>query len=73
MLNIFEFSRVWENVKTWFFHANKLFWIAQPYFLADIIKNMKKWRKQSFLLSVAILTVIISLCETFLGNEVTRI
>ena len=30
MLNIFEFSRVWENVKSWLVYANKLFWIVQP-------------------------------------------
>ena len=32
MLNIFEFSLVWENVESWLVPANKLFWIAQPYF-----------------------------------------
>ena len=39
MLNIFEFSRVWENVETWFVYAKKLFWIAQPYFSANIRKQ----------------------------------
>ena len=39
MLNIFEFSRVWENVESWLVYAIKFFWIAQPYFLADIIKT----------------------------------
>ena len=34
----FEFSRVWENVESWLVYANKLFWIAQPYFSTDIIK-----------------------------------
>ena len=39
MLNIFEFSRVWENVESWLVYANKLFWIAQPYFSTNIIKQ----------------------------------
>ena len=39
MLNIFEFSRVWENVEPWLAYANKLFWIAQPYFSTNIIKQ----------------------------------
>ena len=39
MLNIFEFLRVWENGKSWLVYANKLFWIAQPYFLTNIIKQ----------------------------------
>ena len=39
MLNIFEFSRVWENVESWLVSANKLFWIAQPYFPVDAIKR----------------------------------
>ena len=34
MLNIFKFSRVWENVESWL-----LFWIAQPYFSTDLIKR----------------------------------
>ena len=38
LLSIFEFSRVWENVESWLVFASKLFWIAQPYFLNDIIK-----------------------------------
>ena len=38
-LNIFEFSRVWENVESWLVYANKLFWIAQPYFSTNIIKQ----------------------------------
>ena len=38
-LNIFEFSRVWENVESWLVYANKRFWIAQPYFSTDIIKQ----------------------------------
>ena len=25
MLNIFEFSRVWENVESWLVYANKIF------------------------------------------------
>ena len=36
MLNIFEFSRVWENVESWFINVDKLFWIAQSYFSTDI-------------------------------------
>ena len=32
MLNIFEFSQVWENIESWLVYANKLFWIAEPYF-----------------------------------------
>ena len=39
ILNIFEFSRVWENVESWLVYANKLFWIAQPYFSTNIIKQ----------------------------------
>ena len=39
MLNIFEFSWVWENIESWLVYANKLFWIAQPYFSTDIIKQ----------------------------------
>ena len=39
MLSIFEFSWVWENIESWFVNANKLFWIAQPYFLTNIIKQ----------------------------------
>ena len=39
VLNIFEFSRVSENVESWLVFANKLFWIAQPHFLTDIIKR----------------------------------
>ena len=39
MWNIFEFSRVWENVESWLVYANKLFGIAQPYFCTDIIKR----------------------------------
>ena len=38
MLNIFEFSRVWENVESWLTYANKAFWIAQPY-VDDTIKQ----------------------------------
>ena len=39
MLNSFEFSGVWENVNVWFVYANKLFWIAQPYFWNNMIKQ----------------------------------
>ena len=39
MLNIFEFSRMWENAESWLVYANKLFWIAQPYFSTNIIKQ----------------------------------
>ena len=39
MINIFEFSRVWENAESWLVYANKLFWIAQPHFSNDIIKQ----------------------------------
>ena len=39
MLNSFEFSRAWENVESWLVYANKFFWIAQPYFSTDIIKQ----------------------------------
>ena len=38
VLNIFKFLRVWENVESWLIYADKLFWIAQPYFSTDIIK-----------------------------------
>ena len=40
ILNIFEFSRVWENVEPWSVHVNKLFWIVQPYFSTDVIKRI---------------------------------
>ena len=39
MLNIFELSRVWENIESWLVYANKVFWISQPYFSTDIIKR----------------------------------
>ena len=39
MLNIFELSRVWENVVSWLVFAIKFFWITQPYFFAVIIKT----------------------------------
>ena len=40
LLNIFEFLRVWEKVESYLVYANnKLFWIAQPYFLTNIIKQ----------------------------------
>ena len=39
MLNIFEFSWVWENVESWLVYANKVFKIAEPYFSTDIIKQ----------------------------------
>ena len=39
MLNIFEFSRVWENVESWLVYANKFFWIVQSYFSTDVIKQ----------------------------------
>ena len=39
MVNIFEFSWVWEKVESWLVYANKLFWIAQSYFSTDIIKQ----------------------------------
>ena len=39
MLNIFEFSRVLENIESWLVYVNKLFWIAQPYFSTNIIKQ----------------------------------
>ena len=39
MLNIFEFSWMWENVESWLVYANNLFWIAQPYFSTDIMKQ----------------------------------
>ena len=33
MLNVFEFSRVGENVESWLVYAYKFLWIAQPYFI----------------------------------------
>ena len=39
MLNIFEFSRLWQKVEFWLVNVNKLFWIAQPYFSTDIIQR----------------------------------
>ena len=41
MLNVFQFSRVWENIEFWLVCANKLFLIVQPYFSTDIIKRSK--------------------------------
>ena len=38
-LNIFELSRMWENVESWLVYANKLFWIIQPYFSTNIMKQ----------------------------------
>ena len=34
---IFEFSRVWENLEYWLVFANKLYWIAQPYFSNNLL------------------------------------
>ena len=40
ILNIFVFSRVWENVEPWIVSANKPFRIEKSsYFLTDIIKR----------------------------------
>ena len=39
MLNIFEFSRVSENVESWLVYPNKLLWIAQPWFSTNIRKQ----------------------------------
>ena len=39
MLNIFEISRVWENVESQLVYANKFFRIVQPYFSTNIIKE----------------------------------
>ena len=39
MLNIFEFSRLWENLESSFVYANKIFWIAQLYFSTNKIKQ----------------------------------
>ena len=32
------FNSMWESVKSWLVYANKLFWIAKPYFSTEIIK-----------------------------------
>ena len=40
ILNIFEFSRVWGNVESSLVCADKLFWIAQPYFSTEIVKRI---------------------------------
>ena len=48
MWNIFEFLRVWENVESSLVYANKVFWIAQLYFLNDTIKQ--SWCQLFFLL-----------------------
>ena len=69
MLNIFEFSWVWENIESWLVYANKVFKIAEPYFSTDIIKQsassffllLRLLIKKSFLQSVAVSTVIICL------------
>ena len=40
ILNIFVFSRVWENVEPWIVSANKPFRIEKSsYFLTDVIKR----------------------------------
>ena len=39
MLNIFEFLRVGENGEFSLVYANKPFWIAQPYYSTNIIKQ----------------------------------
>ena len=57
MLNIFEFSRVWENVESWLVSAKKLFWILQPYFSTNVIQVSASF----FFLFLGLLTVIISL------------
>ena len=38
-LNIFEFSRVWENVESWLVHEHKFFWVIQPYLSTKIIEQ----------------------------------
>ena len=37
MLNIFEFSQLWENEESCLVYLNKLFLIARSYFLTDRI------------------------------------
>ena len=39
MLNIFELPQVSENVEFWLVYANQIFWIAQPCFSTDTIKQ----------------------------------
>ena len=39
MLNIFELSRVWENVESWLVYASELLWLAQPRYSNNIIKQ----------------------------------
>ena len=39
MLNISEFSRVWEIVESWLVYAIKFFLMVQPYFSNDIMKQ----------------------------------
>ena len=54
MLNIFEFSRVWKNVKSWLVYANKLFWAfnnthMERLFLYSIqYKNSLKYKIDCF-------------------------
>ena len=54
----FELSRVWEYVESWLVYQNKLFWTAQPYFSANIIKQRQC---QLLFLILRYLTVIIYL------------
>ena len=61
MLNIFEFSRVWEIVESW---ANNFSWIVESYFLTE--KDFL-W-KESFLQSGIVLTVIISCVVRKIAN-----
>ena len=59
ILNIFEFLRVWRNAESWLVFANR-FWITQPYFSTNIIKQS---HCQLFLL-LRLSTLIISLNTT---------
>ena len=84
MLNICEFSRVWEIVESLLVHPNKFPWIVKPYFLTEIIKqtqcelfflySLDSLRKSYiFLQSATVSTVVfkktISLCFKKRGHS----
>ena len=69
ILNIFEFSHVWEIAESWFVFASELSWMVQSYFLAKITKlvlssfawflDFLRTKVKFGLQKVTILTVII--------------
>ena len=61
---------MWQNVQSWLVYANKLFWLAQPYFSTNIIKQSLC---QLLFLLLRLLTVIISRSSLFYNRSATRV